>query len=281
VIESTENLYLIFYIKNINNQGETNMRLILIGYLLIIVSFLSCNKETTESSQEMGTLTIYLTDAPAVYDSVNITFSEISAHIDDEWIVVPGDPITVDLLEWTHGNSMVLRSSDVPTGHYTQIRIKIDDAQIGVQDTVYPLTVPSGAQTGLKFGPEFTINSGSTYELVVDFDVSRSIVTTGPPNNPNGYKLKPHIRVTSMAITGSISGTISNPDSLPVAYAIQESETITSSIVDPKYGYFMLSFLPEGFYKVSVTDTSGNSYEQIGVEVIAGSDNDLGTIKLE
>ncbi|NIV11174.1 MAG: DUF4382 domain-containing protein, partial [Aliifodinibius sp.] len=54
---------------------------------------------------------------------------------------------------------------------------------------------------------QFTITEGSTYELVVDFDVNRSIVITGPPHNP-GYKLKPHLRVMPLAVSGSISGTI-------------------------------------------------------------------------
>ena len=85
----------------------------------------------------------------------------------------------------------------------------------------------------------------------------------------------------TLEITGSISGSVSNPDSLPVAYAIQNSNIITSSIVNPDDGYFMLSFLPEGLYKVSIDDTSGNTYEQDNVQVTIGSDNDLGNITLQ
>jgi hypothetical protein len=257
------------------------MKAFVIVLLLLMIILTGCDTNSTGVSEQMGTLTIYLTDAPADYDSVNITFSEVSAHIDSEWVVVQGEPVTVDLLEWTNGKSMVLGSADVPAGKYTQIRIKIDDAEIGVNDQVYSLEVPSDAQTGLKFGPQFNINAGSTYELIVDFDACRSIVTTGLEKDPTGYKLKPRLRVIAMAITGSISGNVSNPDSLPVAYAIQGSDIITSSIVSPDDGYFMLSFLPEGFYKVSVVDTSDNSYEQDDLQVTVGSDNKLGTITLE
>jgi hypothetical protein len=258
------------------------MRTLIIGLSLLMIILTGCETNSTGvESDQMGTLTIYLTDAPAAYDSVNITFSEVSAHIDSEWVVIQGEPVTVDLLEWTNGKSMVLGSADVPAGKYTQIRIKIDDAEIGVNDQVYSLDVPSDAQTGLKLGPQFTINAGSTYELIVDFDACRSVVTTGSEKNPTGYKLKPRLRVMSMAITGSISGTVSNPDSLPVAYAIQNGETITSSIVSPDDGSFMLSFLPEGLYKVSVADTSDNSYNQDDVQVNVGSDNNLGNITLQ
>jgi hypothetical protein len=258
------------------------MRTLIIALSLLMIILIGCETNSTGiESEKMGTLTIYLTDAAADYDSVNITFSEVSAHIDSEWVVVQGEPVTVDLLEWSNGKSMVLGSADVPAGKYTQIRIKIDDAEIGVNEQVYPLDVPSGAQTGLKLGPQFTINAGSSYELIVDFDACRSIVTTGPKNDPKGYKLKPRLRVMAMAITGSIFGNVSNPDSLPIAYAIQENDTITSSFVNPDDGYFKLSFLPEGLYKVSIVDTSENSYNQDDVRVNVGVSNNIGTIILE
>ena len=146
------------------------MRTLIIGLSLLIIILIGCETNSTGiESEEKGTLTIYLTDAPADYDSVNITFSEVSAHIDSEWVVVQGEPVTVDLLEWSNGKSMVLGSADVPAGKYTQIRIKIDDAEIGVNDQVYPLDITSGAQTGLKLGPQFSIEAGSSYDLIVDF----------------------------------------------------------------------------------------------------------------
>ena len=98
------------------------MRPFIISLFLLMIVYTGCDKNTTAiESDQMGTLTIYLTDAPATYDSVNITFSEVSAHIDSEWVVVQGEPVTVDLLEWTNGKSMVLGSADVPAGKYTQI----------------------------------------------------------------------------------------------------------------------------------------------------------------
>ena len=103
----------------------------------------------------------------------------------------------------------------------------------------------------------------------------------GSKKDPKGYKLKPRLRVLAMAITGSISGNVSNPDSLPIAYAIQQNDTITSSIVNPDDGYFKLSFLPEGLYKVSVVDTSDNSYNLDEVPVNVGVNNNLGIITLE
>jgi hypothetical protein len=242
--------------------------------------FIGCEKDTN-SVATTGTLKVYVTDAPAEYEAVNITFSEVSAHINDQWLTVHGDTVTVNLMEWNNGNSIILGEAELPAGHYTQIRLMIQEADIVVDGQTFPLTVPSGAQTGLKLGPEFTLNAGSTYELVVDFDVARSIVVTGPRHDPNSYKLKPHLRCVPRAISGSISATVTNPEHFPVAYALQNSDTITSAIVNNGSGYFQLSFLQDGSYTVSVRDTLNQSYNQDNVLVAIGENNDLGQITLQ
>ena len=258
------------------------MRHLLLSLFLLILVLAGCEKETTgvDADKQTGNLTILLTDAPASYDSVNITFAEVSAHLDSTWLNILIDTTTVNLLDWSNGNVMILGSEDVPAGKYTQIRIKIIDAEIGVNGQVFPLDVPSSAKTGLKFGPQFTINEGSTYEMVIDFDASRSIVTTGPPHIPTGYKLKPRIRVTSTAITGSISGVVLNPFEDPIAYAIHNGDTTTTTIVDTVTGSFMLAFLPEGMYNVSVVDTAIGFYSKDSINVTTGSNFDLGDISL-
>jgi len=72
-----------------------------------------------------------------------------------------------------------------------------------------------------------------------------------------------------------------NPDDMPTAYAIQQGDTITASLVDTLSGYFLLGFLPEGEYAVSVSDTNGLSFNQDGIQVIVGDDYDLGELTLE
>jgi len=250
--------------------------------LIILVSLIwGCNQQSATSPDDnTARLTIYLTDAAADYDSVIIHFSQISAHIDSEWVTIQGEPQTVNLLEWSNGKTLELGSADVPAGKYTQVRVIIDSAKIGVNSEVFPLDVPSGAKTGLKFGPQFTIESGSTYELVMDFDACRSIVVLGPKKNPKGYKLKPRIRMIARAVTGSISAVVTNPKDAPLAYAIVGDDTVTSSIVDTTSGEFVLGFLPEGIYKVAVEDTMDLKFSNDGVSVIPGHENDLGHITL-
>lgn len=253
-------------------KGITKILLILAG----ILSMTSCSENPTEPQSNMGTLSISLTDAPASYEAVNITFSEISAHIDNQWIAVRGEPITVNLLDWNNGNSIEIGRADVPAGHYTQIRLKIDDCEVVLNGQTQNVIVPSGAQTGLKFGPEFDVNLGSTYELMIDFDAHRSIVA-----EPNGFLLQPTIRVVPKAVTGSISANVSNPNNLPIAYAVVGSDTLTSTAVDTSDGSFILAYLPEGSYTVTVSDTASLSFSSGSVNVVSGSDQDLGMITLQ
>jgi len=248
--------------------------------LVITLTLQYCSDSTNSNNDKMGNLSIYITDAPAAYDSVIIIFSEISAHIDSEWVNVTQEPVRVNLLDWSNGETFLVGSADVPAGKYTQIRIKIDSAFIGVDGTVQELTVPSGSQTGIKLGPQFTITEGSSYQLVLDFDASRSVVVNGPNNDPKGYKLKPHIRIITQAVTGSISGVVLNPDKVPFAFAIISGDTITSTIVDTSSGFFKLAFLESNIYTVVVEDTSGRNYSQDLVPVTVGQDYSIGDINL-
>jgi len=261
-------------------KGFCVLFILTLGLLIIV----GCEKNTTSVANQSNktSLKLYLTDSPAtMYDSVNITFSEVSAHHDSSWITLMDTLMTVNLLDLTNGHTILFGSADVPSGHYTQIRLKILDAYVVVNGQKQAMVVPSGSTSGLKFGPEFTVSEGSTYQMVVDFDVHRSIVRMGPRFHPRGYKLKPRIRICPMAITGAISGTITNPEHLPVAYAIQNSDTVTSALPDSTTGYFLLSFLPEGSYLISVRDTLNQSFEQSDILVTPGKRNDLGSITLQ
>jgi hypothetical protein len=194
---------------------------------------------------------------------------------------VSGQPTTVNLLDWSNGNAMVLGSAEMPPGDYTQIRLIIDQAQVLVDGETYDIAVPSGARTGLKLGPAFTINEGSTYELVVDFDAHRSVIATGPPGSPNGYQLKPRLRAVPKAVTGSISGTVTNPAHLPIAHAIAGEDTVTSAAVDTTDGSFLLAFLEAGSYTVAVRDTLALSFLATDVQIAVGTSTPLGVLALE
>jgi len=64
------------------------LTILMFGLSLLIPILSSCDKEATDPTTENGYLIVHLTDAPAIFDAVNITFSEISAHLDSEWVFI-------------------------------------------------------------------------------------------------------------------------------------------------------------------------------------------------
>ena len=142
------------------------------------------------------------------------------------------------------------------------------------------ITVPSGAQTGLKLTHQFTLEAGSTYDLMIDFDASRSVVSAGQNANPK-FLLKPTIRLVAIATSGSISGTVSSPANVPVALALFGEDTVSTVFVDTISGEFQLAFLDAGSYDIIVEDSTGARFDSAVVEVTVGADNDLGTIDLQ
>jgi len=177
-----------------------------------------------------------------------------------------------------NGASQVLGDRELAVGKYTQIRLIIGaGSNVVIQDTTYPLQIPSGTQTGIKLNSEFDIAAGELYELVLDFDADRSIHLTG-----NGvYMLKPVIRVQAMVTSGSISGVVLPVAARAVISTILAPDTV-SAFADTLSGAFKLMALPAGSYSVTITpgDTLLADTTIAGVLVVAQQDTNLGTVTL-
>ena len=117
-----------------------------------------------------------------------------------------------DLIALHSGVDALLASVDVPAGTYHQLRLVVVDATVTlVEGTVFAdgagtrdLFVPSGAQSGIKVAlddgddePGLTVVEGEQIVLL-DFDVSRNFVLTGPPGAPHSALFTPSVRVRVM-----------------------------------------------------------------------------------
>ncbi len=107
------------------------------------------------------------------------------------WLTVVADPFTVDLLTLQDGVSAALGAAELPPGTYDQLRLIVSEAAVVVDGETHTLTIPSGAQTGIKLNLDQELGAGEDYELMLDFDAHESVRQTG-----NGsYKLQPVITV--------------------------------------------------------------------------------------
>jgi len=232
-----------------------------------------------------GRIRIYLTDSPALFDAVNIVVTKVEVHKAGAdsvagWVTIDSTTRTYNLLALTNGASALLGDGTLEVGKYTQIRLIIGaGSTVEIGGVSFQLAIPSGMQTGLKLTHQFEIQEGALYELMLDFDASRSIHKDGPGT----YILRPVIRVEPVQTSGSISGTV-----LPVAAHAWIWTTVGSDTVatyaDTTSGYFKIVPLPGGVsynLHLSPRDTTYRDSVLTGVVVVARQNTQVGTITLQ
>jgi hypothetical protein len=254
--------------------------------IINLIIWFGCSDQTTDADpvDQNGRLKIYLIDSPVALDSVIICVTRVEVHkagndSTSGWFVINDSTRYFDLLLLSNGASAVLGDTSLATGQYTQIRLIIGEGSYVIDQGVkHNLEIPSGSQTGIKLIHKFTIEAAKLYELLLDFNVEKSIVITG-----NGqYKLKPTIKVTPIVISGSISGEVQPLDAHPTIWTVYGTDTITT--YTDLQGNFKLMGLLQGLYDVNIVPLDTLVYRDTvitGVQVIANQDTDIGTVTLQ
>jgi hypothetical protein len=192
--------------------------------LLFVLIFIGCNDGGSGSSSK-GNFDLSLSDATTdEYNGVYVTIEEVQVHKSEgsDWKTVASLGKTYNLLELVNGVREQLCITELETGHYTQMRLIIGENPdnglnilserhtfgnyiIDKFDKYYELKIPSGYKTGIKIVHGFDINESQTTELILDFDVSRSIVRAG---NKGKCLLSPTIKVLDTKECSLISGIV-------------------------------------------------------------------------
>ncbi|REL29082.1 DUF4382 domain-containing protein [Rhodohalobacter sp. SW132] len=265
---------------SIQKQLKTLTYLVITSALL----FWGCESTlNTESGSGTGSMVVKLHDAPVDYDEVNISVARVEVNNtqnEDGWIVISEPNEIYNILDLVNGEMAVLADAELEVGTYEQIRLILNDANtVVINGETFELFVPSGEQTGVKLNINAEILEGIQYTLLLDFDANRSVVKKGVQDL---YNLKPVIRATNEAITGNISGTILPIDTRATVYAIQESDTLSTTFADTSSGEFTLVGLESGSYTVSV-EPREEGFEPAAldeVSVTVGETNEIGEIEL-
>jgi hypothetical protein len=220
-----------------------------------LLSLASCSKDDSSSA---GTtkFEVRLTDAPGDYAAVNLDVQRVEINVsegNDEsgWQSLPLiRPGIYNVMSFTNGNSALLTSAELPAGRVSQIRLILgpNNTLVLRDGTVKPLNTPSAQQSGLKLQINADLVADVTYQLLLDFDVAKSIVARG-----NGaYNLKPVIRTITTAVAGGIRGVVTPVEARPLVLAIRTSTTPndTLSTTADAAGGFLLRGVPAGSYRV-------------------------------
>ncbi len=247
--------------------------------LLIVLA--GCSSSPTQSN--LGEIKIHLIDAPLDIQHAYIVVDEVDAHVASSdstkgWVTLNKTRTTYDLLKLTNGASALLAGAQLAPGHYTQIRLMLDTGStVVINDVSYPLTIPSGLQSGLKLNHEFDITAGNLYELTLDFNAEQSI----NPGAGSTYTLNPVIRVEATVTSGTISGTVLPVAARATVWTMVDTDTVSTNC-DTTSGAFQLMALPAGTYTVTINSGSTLYADSTitGVNVTAQQNTSLGTITL-
>ncbi len=255
-------------------------KLLLLSGIFALLSFNAC----TDESSDGGTakVNVRMTDAPALYDAVNIDVQKVEFNTGNGWqslsVITPG---VYNLLNFKNGMDVLLAQATLPAGPVSQMRLVLGPNNSLVKDGMtYPLATPSAMQSGLKFNWNQTLEANGAYNVWIDFDASRSIVQQG-----NGtYSLKPVIRTFSELTNGQIKGyLLPQAAKARVLVITPTNDTVATALPNIADGYYMVQGLNAGTYKVTFDADPTTGYldqTQKNVNVVFGQVNNLGTTTL-
>jgi uncharacterized protein DUF4382 len=248
---------------------------------------------------------------------VQIHQSSTASNNDAGWIdlapQLKNNPVQVDLLGTSNQCFLaMLGSAGIQPGSYQQLRVilanngsQVNNNKCGVAancvvlaaDPLNPQTLQlsSEAQTGIKIpsgqiaGGQFTIGSGETKDLNIDFNACASIVVQGSGQ----FRLKPVLHAGEVALQSSstaISGMIVDNGGLPIVggntvVALEQNvggiDRVIMETVPNSAGGFSFCPVPPGSYEIVATAINGAGVSYAAT-VITGVQpgNNLGKVPL-
>ncbi len=162
-------------------------------FLAASIAFTSCSKDDSATS----TLQVRMTDAPGAFSKVNVDIREVRVKMSDDtsstsgWITLATNVGIYDLLQFQNNRDTLIGSGTIPQGNLKEIRLVLgSNNTVEVLGVVYPLTIPSGSESGLKIKLNQSLNT-SFETVLIDFDANASVRL----ETDGSYKLRPVITV--------------------------------------------------------------------------------------
>lgn len=171
--------------------------LVISAAFLFIVSlvFTACSKDDSPGNST-SKLDIRLTDAPIAFDEVNVDIQAVNVKFSDDtssngWVSLTTSPGIYNLLAYQNGVDTLLATGMFPARVVKEIRFVLGpNNTIMDAGVVYPLTIPSGSESGLKLKVNRALRA-SLETMIIDFDAALSVTREGTGD----YKLRPVLKI--------------------------------------------------------------------------------------
>ena len=160
---------------------------------LVAILFIACSKDSNSTGST--TVKVRLTDNPFNAEEVNVDIQQVRVKFNDDsihgWTDLSTHVGVYNLLGLQNGVDTLLAVGTIPTNIVKEIRFVLgSNNTIKVNGIVFPLTIPSGSESGLKIKVDKHLN-GTLDSLLIDFDAALSIHQTGS----GAYQLKPVLKL--------------------------------------------------------------------------------------
>lgn len=257
--------------------------------ILLLVTFIAicswgCQSDDTDLK---ALVNIILVDSPAKWDSVFVEIEGVTLEVqvkgresDVQTFFLPyllGDKI-IDVSELVAGKALLLGRKELPTGKILGASLKLGTRHVlYFGGERYVMSLASATPFPVLLRKSWELESGVSYDLILDFDLESSIQL----NNqfPLSYQLKPVVHAFSAIGTGELRGIISPVILQPALYAINQTDSLSTHINSS--GSFLFRLAP-GKYTLYVDpkDVGFKPAMILYVEVVAGKSTDLNKITL-
>lgn len=228
---------------------------------------------------------VFLVDAPAEWDSVVVELVGVELDFvpngregQIEKIFLPYELADkqIDLSQLVGGAALPVGRQELVLGRITGATLRLGTSNFLYQgDKEYPLALPGG-ETDFSSTISIELNSGLSYDIIVDFDLEKSIkAATGSPPT---FQFNPSLHIYSNVGRGQIQGTIAPASLSPAIYAISDGDSISTHVNSSNTYLFRLS---PGTYSLYI-DPKNSKYADtvLNVKVLEGEKTTLDRITL-
>lgn len=244
----------------------------------------SCQSEDTDLK---ALVNIILVDSPAKWDSVFVEIDGVTLEVQLKgresevksffFPYLLGNKI-IKISELVAGKALLLGRNELPEGKILGVSLKLGTSHyFYFQGDRYVLPLTSATPFPVRLHKSWQLESGVSYDLILDFDLENSIQLKN--QTPLSYQLKPVVHAFSTIGTGELKGTIDPVNLRPALYAINQTDSLSTQINSS--GNFLFRLAP-GKYTLYIEpkDAGFKSTVLSGVEVVAGKSTNLTRITL-
>lgn len=251
--------------------------------LVLAITFLaSCsNDDGATYGDEKSQTNFYITDAPS--DNTNVKGVIVTvADVKVNGVSIEGfTKTTLDLMQYQNGVTKLLGNLELNTGTYSNITLVLDNQTNAsgnapgsyVLMTNGTIKAIQSSSNSINISDSFEVLSSSKNDIILDFDVRKSIVESGSSDFKfvSASELSNSVRVVNEASAGEIKGTATDTQNtseriIVYAYAkgtfnsntetsaqgsgVMFANAVNSSSVNNITGSYELNFLAKGDYEL-------------------------------